>query len=63
MDDYYTAVECPDGLVAIIPIGSYPHSTWSSFIIFKTVVGSTINLKNVGTDEQDYTIFYLTIYK
>ena len=48
MADYSTTLECPDGVVTIIPIGSYPHSTWSSFIIFKTVEGQTINLKNIG---------------
>lgn len=63
MQDYSTTVEYQGTLIAVIPIGYVPRTTWESTIVFKGVEGQTINLKNLGNTEQDYIICYLTIYK
>ena len=59
----HTTVEYQGTLIAVISIGYIPHTGWSSNISFKTVNGPTILLKNVGDMEQDYTIYYLIIFK
>ena len=63
MQEYTITVEYQGTLIAVIPIGYIPHTSWSSTIAFKTVNGPTILLKNIGDMEQDYTIYYLIIFK
>ena len=59
----HTTVEYQGTLIAVISIGYIPHTGWSSNISFKNCKWLNYITKNVGDMEQDYTIYYLIIFK